>query len=76
MSFRGNLVKNANIYSHEIVNLRKFAKIYRRENIYIHSIIPTWIPINGPMQSIYQINYKSDGIRPRRVPLVLVVVDY
>ena len=33
MPFRGNIFKNA-----KYVNFRKFAQIYTRENIYIHSI--------------------------------------
>ena len=31
-------MKNANIYLREIANFRKRAKIYTRENIYVHSI--------------------------------------
>ena len=38
MPCKGNIVKNANINPREIVSFRKFAKIYTRENIYIHSI--------------------------------------
>ena len=38
MSFRDSIVKNANLNPHEIVNFCKFAKIYTRKNIYIHSI--------------------------------------
>ena len=33
----GNIVKNGNINPCEIVNIHKFANIYTRENIYIHS---------------------------------------
>ena len=33
----GNIMKNVNINPREIVNFRKFAKMYTRENIYIHS---------------------------------------
>ena len=48
MLHRGNNVKNAKINPREIANFRKFAKMYTRENIYIHSIyflirlIPPW----------------------------------
>ena len=37
MPLRGNIVKNENINPCEIVNCHKFANIYTRENIYIHS---------------------------------------
>ena len=39
---KGNTVKNANINPREIVNFRNFAKMYMRENIYIHSIHRAW----------------------------------
>ena len=38
MSFRGNIVKNANMNLREIVNFRKFAKKYTHKNMYIQSI--------------------------------------
>ena len=38
MPHRGNIIKNANLSPRDIANFRKFAKIYTRENIYIHSI--------------------------------------
>ena len=34
----GKNIKNANINQREIANFRKYAKIYTRENIYVHSI--------------------------------------
>ena len=37
MSYIDNNIKNANINPCEIVNFRKFAKIYTRENIHVHS---------------------------------------
>ena len=37
MPCNGNIVKSANINPREIVNFRKFPKVYTRENIHIHS---------------------------------------
>ena len=37
IQFRGNTMKNANLNPREMVNFRKYAKIYTRENIYVHS---------------------------------------
>ena len=36
---RGNNIINAKLNPREIANFRKFAKMYTRENIYIHSIL-------------------------------------
>ena len=38
MPYIDNNFRNANINPREIVNFRKFAKIYTRKNIYVHSI--------------------------------------
>ena len=39
MPHRSNIIKNANLSPREIANFRKFAKIYTRENIYIHEYV-------------------------------------
>ena len=46
MLHRGNYIKNAKIKPHEIANLQKYAKIYTRENIYVHSILAAKMVIN------------------------------
>ena len=42
MPYRANIykIKNANLYSREIDNFLKFAKIHTREHMYVHSIPP------------------------------------
>ena len=37
MQHSGKNIKNANINLREIANFRKYAKVYTRENIYVHS---------------------------------------
>ena len=41
MPYRGNNIKNANLSPREIANSRRIAKMYTRENIYVHRIINT-----------------------------------
>ena len=46
-----------NINLHEIANFRKYAKIYTRENIYVHSNTATDIESKAPCtdRDIYQV---------------------
>ena len=65
MSFRGNIVKNVNINPLEIVNFRKFAKIYTRENIYIHSSTSA---LSHQSALLAGINDITSGITYRLIP--------
>ena len=38
LQFRGNTFKNVNLNPREMVNFRKYKKMYTRKNIYVHSI--------------------------------------
>ena len=80
MSYRVKNIKNANYSPREIAYFLKFAKMYTRENIYVHSNTGSFIsclqpPQCKPITSSRSSGHCETGVRENWKPLIGLGVD-
>ena len=74
IAYKTSCTSNVNFNTHKIAHFHKFAKIYTRENIYIHCLYGTWTTITcalntidpNPAISAHVVYPQSGHIRPEK----------